>query len=368
MVPLKLESEILRCFRAGILAVDLSGTVVYVNEIAGKILNVFAVQEGENLRARSGENAFFRMLVEALELRYLPSRLELDLPGRDGSHRFIGFTLSELRDGSTRTGICAFFKDLTHVEMAEENRDLNDRLRLLGQMAAGLAHEIRNPIASIGVHCGLLRSRHQADPRIQSSVTLMEQEIGKVEYIIRECLNFVRPAELGIRQIRVSELLSRISGHAAKLHPGVEVRLSCEAVADIEVELDEGLMEQALSNIVTNAAQACEGGGNVSISSRIAHGYWDIEPASREPVFPPAAGERDDFLLISIRDDGVGIPEEIRDKIFVPFFTTKKGGTGIGLPLAQKIIYAHKGVLDIVSETGKGTEFLIKVPVKQSHV
>ncbi len=363
-----LENDILKCFRAGILVIDPAGQVVYLNDIAMKILESFAVKNGENLRPRAAENAFFRLLIEALDLRYLPTRLEAILPGREGMHRSIGFTLAELKDGDRRTGICAFFKDLTHVEVAEENRDLNERLRLLGQMAAGLAHEIRNPIASIGVHCGLLRSRYQGDPKILSSISHMEREIVKVEYIIRECLNFVRPAELGVRAVPVAPLMERIASQAGKLFDGVKVTFFPQGSAGVEAEMDEGLMEQALANIVTNAAQACEGSGNVSISARVTHGYWDLVPESREPMLSDASGEREDFLTVNVKDDGAGIPEEIRDKIFVPFFTTKKGGTGIGLPLAQKIVYAHKGVLDILSEPGKGTEFTVKIPLRQAHV
>jgi signal transduction histidine kinase len=365
---LRLEADILKCFRAGILAVDLSGTVIFVNEIAAKILNASAVTVGDNLRPRVGDNAFYRFLMESLGLKYLPSRVEVDLPGRHGSLRSIGFTLAELKDGDRRSGICAFFKDLTQIEMAEENRDLNERLRLLGQMAAGLAHEIRNPIASIGVHCSLLRSRCQGDPKMLSSLSRMESEIGKVEYIIRECLNFVRPAELGVHPVAVAPLLERIASQAGKLHGEVRVLFHGEGIGDGMAEMDVGLMEQALSNIVANAAQACGGKGNVTITARITHAYWDLDPDAREPLLPGGTGEREDFLTISVRDDGPGIPEDIRDKIFVPFFTTRKEGTGIGLPIAQKIIYAHKGVIDVLSEKGKGTEFIIKIPMRQPHV
>jgi len=365
---LKLEADILKCFRAGILVIDLSGQIVYINEIAMKILEGFGLGVGENLRSKAGENAFFRVLVEALELRYLPTRMEATLPGRDALQRSIGFTLAELKDGDSRTGICAFFKDLTHVEMAEESRDLNERLRLLGQMAAGLAHEIRNPIASVGVHCGLLRSRYHGDAKILASVSHMEQEIGKVEYIIRECLSFVRPAELGVRPVDVASLLGRIADQVGKLHSGVKVTFLPEGVERVEADMDEGLMEQALTNIVANAAQACKGGGNVTISGRVTRGYWDMDPYARDTMLSGGEGEKEDFLTVTVKDDGVGIPEDIRDKIFVPFFTTKKGGTGIGLPLAQKIVYAHEGVLDMLSEPGKGTEFLIKIPLRHSHV
>jgi len=364
----RLEADILKSFRAGILAVDLSGSVIYVNEIAAKILNSYAVAVGEGLRSRVGENAFFRFLMESLDLKYLPSRVEIELPGRDGSPRSIGLTLSELKEEGRRIGICAFFKDLTHVEMAEENRDLNERLRLLGQMAAGLAHEIRNPIASIGVHCGLLRTRCQNDPKILSSLSRMQQEIERVDYIIRECLNFVRPAELGVRPVAVFPFLERIAAQTGKLFEGVRVAFRKEGMGEAAVDMDEGLMEQALNNIVANAAQACGGKGNVTISARITHGFWGIDPDAREPLLAGGTGEREDFLTVSVRDDGPGIPEDIRDKIFVPFFTTRKEGTGIGLPLAQKIIYAHKGVIDILSDPGKGTEFIVRIPIRQAHV
>ncbi len=365
---MELETDILKCFRAGILVIDLAGEILYLNDIAVRILDPYAVGVGDNLRARATDNAFFHVLIESLELRYLPTRMEATLPGRDAMKRSIGFTLAELKDNGIRTGICAFFKDLTHVEMAEENRDLNERLRLLGQMAAGLAHEIRNPIASVGVHCGLLRSRYHGDAKILASISHMEREIAKVEYIIRECLNFVRPAEPGLRPVGVAALLGRIADQAGKLHGGVKVTFLPEGVEGVEADMDEGLMEQALTNIVSNAAQACEGGGNVWISGCVTRGYWDMGPYARDTMLSGGEGKKEDFLTITVKDDGVGIPEDIREKIFVPFFTTKKEGTGIGLPLAQKIVYAHQGVLDILSEPGKGTEFLIKVPLRQSHV
>lgn len=364
---MKLEADILKCFRAGILAIDLSGQIVYQNDIAAKILGGVAMKPGTNLRSVAGENQFFRILLEALELQYLPARVESIIPGREGSHRSIGFTLAELKDGNQRTGICAFFKDLTHVEMAEENRDLDARLRLLGQMAAGLAHEIRNPIASIGVHCGLLRSRYHGDQKLLSSISHMEREIARVEYIIRECLNFVRPAELGVRSVAVAPFLERLATEADKLFEGVKVSYDPSGAEGLKADLDEALMEQALGNIITNAAQACERGGNVAVSARVTRGFWDLDPDGRESILFDGSGEKEDFLTISIKDDGGGIPEEIRERIFVPFFTTKKGGTGIGLPIAQKIVYAHKGVLDILSEPGAGTEFLIKIPLRNPH-
>jgi signal transduction histidine kinase len=364
---MKLETDILKSFRAGVLAIDMAGTVLYQNEIARKILNHNSLQVGENLGPVAGDNPFFRTLLESLNLQYLPSRMEAILPGREGMRRMIGFTLAELKEDDRRTGICAFFKDLTHVEMAEENRDLDARLRLLGQMAAGLAHEIRNPITSIGVHCGLLRMRCQGDPKIVTSLSHMESEIAKVESIIRECLNFVRPADLKLKVVSVKPILEHLAAEAGKLFEKIDVSFRSESEGNIEAEVDEVMFEQAVRNVIANAAQACDPGGTVVVTAKVSHGFWDFDPAAREPMLPDFTGEKEDFLAVSVKDNGRGIPEDIREKIFVPFFTTKKGGTGIGLSMVQKIIYAHKGVLDIVSAPGKGTEVIMRIPLRSKN-
>src|SRR5512139_2438598 len=107
VAKVRLEADILKCFRAGILAIDLSGNMLYVNEIGSKILAGSAVGVGNSLKAHVGDNAFYRFLMESLDLKYLPSRVELELPGGDGSPRSIGFTLAELNEDDRRVGICA---------------------------------------------------------------------------------------------------------------------------------------------------------------------------------------------------------------------------------------------------------------------
>ena len=176
-----IEGAILSSFRAGIVAIRSDGTVAYINPIGAKILEGCPLREGENIHPRAAENVFFRVLSEALSMNYLPTRVEAELPGRDGERQSLGFTLSELKEKDGRVGICAFFKDLTHVEMAEESENLKQRLLMLGQMAAGLAHEIRNPIASIGVHASILRSHLSGNEKLLSSVNMMSREIEKVE-------------------------------------------------------------------------------------------------------------------------------------------------------------------------------------------
>lgn len=362
-----IENAILSSFRAGIVAIGLDGTVAYVNPIGAKILEGCPLKEGENIHSRAGENSFFRVLSEAITMNYLPTRVEVELSGKDGDRQYLGFTLSDLKDRDQRVGICAFFKDLTQVEMAEENENLKQRLLLLGQMAAGLAHEIRNPIAGIGVHCSILKSHLSQNEKLMSSVNMMAVEIARVEYIIRECLNFVRPAELGIKYVQVDQVVSGIVERLRVVHPGIEFTMKKPKGVDLLAEVDPSLLEQAVANILANAIEACEGKGNIDVSFGVTRHFSDLVKLGRrvEPIVSGHSGKEEDFIRISIRDNGPGIPVDIQDKIFVPFYTTKKTGTGIGLPMAQKIVHAHGGVMDLTSDPGKGTEFVIKIPVRQ---
>ncbi len=363
---MNIENTILSSFRAGIVAITREGRVAYINPIGAKILEGCILAEGEVIHLRASENSFFRILSESISMNYLPTRVEVEIPGRDGDRQFIGFTLAELKDGDARTGICAFFKDLTHVEMTEENENLKQRLLSLGQMAAGLAHEIRNPIASIGVHCSILKSHLSQNEKLLSSVTMMAREIEKVEYIIRECLNFVRPAELGIQKIDVGRLVLGLVERFKSLHPAMEFQVRPPGNESLVAEADAGLMEQAMTNIIANAVDACEKKGKVEIAFGISRHFSDMMRLERRsgPIVHGHSEKEEEFLRITIRDNGPGIPAEVRDKIFVPFFTTKKTGTGLGLAIAQKIVHSHGGVLDLKSEPGRGTDFIIKIPVR----
>jgi signal transduction histidine kinase len=362
-----LETAILSSFRAGVVALRMDGTVAYINPIGIKILEEYALKEGDNIHLRAGENPFFRVLSESLATHYLPTRVETELPRGDGDLQFLGFTLSELKSEGQKIGICVFFKDLTQVEMAEESEDLKQRLVLLGQMAAGLAHEIRNPMASIGVHCSILKSHLSQNEKLLSSVEMMAREIEKVEYIIRECLNFVRPADLGIKTVGVDNVVGAVIERFQALNADMEFSLKRQEEGEYIAEVDPGLFEQAITNIVSNAVDACEGKGKVEITFGVTRHFSDLIRRGRrmDALVQGHSGNEEEFVRIAIRDNGPGILPEVKEKIFVPFYTTKKSGTGVGLPLAQKIIHAHGGVMDLVSEPGKGSDFIIKIPVRQ---
>jgi signal transduction histidine kinase len=152
------------------------------------------------------------------------------------------------------------------------------------------------------------------------------------------------------------------------LHPGMKFSVQKSSDGGLTVDVDAALLEQALTNILANAVDACQGKGTVTVSLKTSRHYTESVRLNRhvELLLPGQSGKEEQFLRIHIRDNGPGIPLEVQDRIFVPFFTTKKTGTGIGLSMAQKIVHAHGGVLDMDSEVGKGTEFIIKIPMRHS--
>ncbi len=368
---MNLESAILACFRAGILAVRAEGTVVFLNLIGSKILEGSPIAIGDNVHDKANDNSFYRLLSDALSMNYLPARIEAELPGKDGDPLILGFTLAELKNGESKNGICAFFKDLTQVEMAQENENLKDRLMVLGQMAAGLAHEIRNPIASIGVHCGILRPHLAENEKLSSSIRSIASDVARVEEIISECLSFVRPDVLGIREIALDSLVRDICVKFQELYPEINFSISVPACKELLADIDAGLFSRAVTNLLSNAADACQGKGNIEITLSKTHHFTDIMRLNRrdDGLLPGHAEAREkEYIRLRIKDDGPGMTREVQDRIFIPFFTTKKQGTGIGLPLTQKIVHSHGGVIDLKSAPGKGAEFIIQIPVRQKHV
>ncbi|HEY5996720.1 MAG TPA: histidine kinase dimerization/phospho-acceptor domain-containing protein, partial [Candidatus Deferrimicrobiaceae bacterium] len=273
---MKLESAILSGFRAGIIALRTDGTIDYVNPIGSRILEFNPIAIGENIHDKSGANDFYRLLSDSLSMSFLPTRIETELPGKDGDRQVLGFTLAELKDDKEKLGICAFFKDLTHVEMAQENENLKGRLQVLGQMAASLAHEIRNPIASIGVHCGVLKPHLAGNEKLSASLLSIASEVARVEEIISECLTFVRPDVLEFRQAAIDGLLVDIRDKYQGLYPDMSVSFSTPIPCPVMADVDPGLFSRAISNIVANAAEACHGKGRIDILLSPTRHFTDI--------------------------------------------------------------------------------------------
>jgi signal transduction histidine kinase len=227
-----------------------------------------------------------------------------------------------------------------------------DRLATLGELAAGTAHEIRNPLTSIRSTIQYLENKID-DPYDKSLARGLISEVDRINDIIQNLLSFARPDELKIEETDFFELITqiiRLVENAAKKQ-GISIEVNYHSENRL-IRLDTNLIKQALINILMNAIQAIEApGGRVGIT------VSDISAGS------PFDGKVEGFLL-EVRDNGPGIPVNLLEKIFDPFYTTKKEGTGLGLSITYSIINKHGGEIGIRSDKGKGTLVKIKLPVK----
>ncbi|MDQ7005765.1 MAG: ATP-binding protein [Acidobacteriota bacterium] len=339
--------------RCGIVTVDQEGCVLTVNELAREILELDEpVAQGRPVRdALARHPRLAEVLIDALEMSQLPNRAEMEIRSREDDGRTIGFTISPIVAEGRQLGVALFFKDLTQVERQEEQDRLRDRLAALGQMAASLAHEIRNPLASIEVMATLLRrklARCGAGDDALASVEKIAAEVARLNQTVTRGLEFARPIAPEMQRRSLAAALDEALAEARARFPDsqviVERRYDPQAP---DVEHDPALMRQVFTNILVNAYQAVGEEGKIEV---------DIRPVAR-PQRQPGAVD------VTIRDDGPGIPPEVRDKIFYPFVTTKEGGSGIGLAMARKIVECHHGMIDVsVGEQG-GTAFTLRLPV-----
>ena len=344
--------------RNGVLAIDRNGGVVLLNDEARRLFHLPAGSVvGTNYADLLHEHSdILRVLGGAFELKLLPNRAELRLKSTD---TVIGYTLSLVRDDQgDAVGAALFFKDLTHVEQIEERERLRDRLAAVGEMAAVMAHEIKNPLAGIEVLAGLLRRKVPENADAQALVKDIINEAKMANAIVQEVLAFVRPVRL---QVDRTSLAAAISS-AITMADGKATRGSIFVDAALPADLplvgaDEHQLTQVFSNLLINAYEALEGRGRIEISARIA-------TTAASGALLPDGHQAVRTLIVDVADDGPGMPADVAEKIFNPFFTTKAQGSGLGLAIVRKIVDAHEGRIDMTTADGRGTKFRVTIPVE----
>ncbi len=223
----------------------------------------------------------------------------------------------------------------------EEQLRRADRLSALGELSAGMAHEIRNPLGSIKGAVEILKDDYRPDEDKYEFILILLKETERLNRIVQEFLGFARPKQPEFQFADLNEAIESVLTLTALEARKTGVRIDKKLDWTIgKRSLDAGMLKQAFLNIVLNAIQAMPGGGVLTVES----------------------GIRGDAIEVVIRDTGIGIPEENRKKLFSPFFTTKKNGTGLGLAITYRIIQNHRGSIDVKSEQGKGTVFTVKIP------
>ena len=347
--------------RNGVIAIHRDGTLALMNPEAYRI---FSLTRLDTVVGRPFSDVFrerpdlVRVLSGAFEMTTLPNRAELRLKDLD---RVIGYTLSQVRDDRERAiGAVLFFKDLTQVEQMEERERLRDRLASLGEMAAGIAHELKNPLAGIEVMAGLLRRQVPDSPDAQSLLADILSEAKLANAIVVEMLEFVRPIRLQVERTDLAQVLQQSVMNAESKVPRGDVAVVLDVSDGLPlIDGDASQLCQVFSNLLTNAFEAANGQGRVILRAA-------LEAVEQDPGFAADAPEPTPSIVVEVEDDGPGVPAELSDRIFNPFFTTKTTGTGLGLPIVRKIVDAHDGRIDLSSEPGHSTRFRVTLPVSST--
>jgi len=349
--------HIVSSMRNGVIAFRRDGTLALMNDEAYRTFDLTPTPHdlgrpfADVLHERP---EIIRVLSGAFELSHLPNRAELRLKDLD---RVIGYTLSQVKDDSgAAIGAVLFFKDLTRVEQIEEQERLRDRLASLGEMAAGIAHELKNPLAGIEVMAGLLRRQVPDSKDAHSLLADILSEAKLANAIVVEMLEFVRPVRLQVERTDIADVLQQsVTMAESKVRRGdVVVTMDVQPGLPV-IESDHHQLSQVFTNLIANAFEALDGKGHITISAGTT--VIDLDPAF-VGVHPPTPA-----IVIDVTDDGPGMPAEVTDKIFNPFFTTKVTGTGLGLAIVRKIVDAHDGRIDVSSAAEAGTRFRVTLPV-----
>jgi len=337
--------------RNGVLAITRDAHLALINDEAYRIFGVAAQPDdvGQPIATVLRDHPdVVRVLAGAFDLHHLPNRVEMRLKP---SNKVIGYTLAFVRsDDGEVIGAAMFFKDLTRVEQLEERERLRDRLAAVGEMAAVIAHEVKNPLAGIEVMAGLLRRKIPDAPDAQMVLTDIISEAKMANAIVQEVLDFVRPIRLQVDHTAVTDAVQgaiQLADSKGK-RGNVDVDVAISAGLP-HINADQHQITQVFTNLLMNAYEAMGGKGQVAISAEMVR----IEDGSdgREAV------------LVEFADNGPGIPPDVAEKVFDPFFTTKAQGSGLGLAIVRKIVDAHDGRIDLRTTPGQGTTIRVTLPV-----
>jgi PAS domain S-box-containing protein len=342
----RLNSEIVSSLASGLLVVGLDGEVRTLNPAARRMLSRPVVEMGAGFRELLADAAPLADVVEQCLSSAQPIlRRSITLRRRDGRDVHLGVTVSPLLDGEGALhGAVCLFSDLTAVVDLEEQLRLKDSLARLGELTAGLAHEFRNGLATVHGYARLIDPARVPAP-YASYVQGIRDETDALGRVVTNFLNFARPAQLTLVPVEMGALIARA---ADEIRPELEARQGTTTVAGqfATVDGDEVLLRQAVSNLLRNAVDACAGRSEpprIRIDGAIDH-------AQR-------------VLRVVVADNGPGVDPAIREKIFQPFFTTKKAGTGLGLALVQKIVVTHNGRLTLALPDAGGAAFQMTLPL-----
>lgn len=330
----------------GVIAVDLQGFVTMVNPAAEKIIG-YSRQEllGKPYGNMFANTDFNSPILDTLKHGINHVAQDVSFPAR---HHFVELSVSTSRISNSNgdmLGALVIFCDQTARKNVQRRLEQAERLATLGELMAGVAHEVRNPLTAISGFVQILKD-DETNPQRLNYIHIILKEVNSINKVIQLLLDFARPCPGAYQLVNLNRLIDECL--VLVKTKGLEARIDFQIELDeriAKIEADGELLKQVFLNILLNATQSIPARGHIRVST--------------SPASP------DNMLQVQIEDNGCGIPEDSLGRIFDPFFTTKPTGTGLGLAISQRIVAAHQGDILCNSIPGHGTRFTIVLPVKQ---
>ncbi len=330
----ELNRTILANIGSGLMIINSRGQIRSFNTAAGKITG-YRIEEVYNRDVREIFPGFEVLGGDDFRIVH---RGEAPFTGPSGKRQILGYASSLVKDPQEKTlGLLVTFQDLTELKGLENQLKRSDRLAAVGQLASGMAHEIRNPLASISGSVQLLMEGEHVSPEDRRLMGIVVREAERLGALLTDFLVFARPGKPELDQTDISSLLDEVADMVSADPRFSATRIIREYFPGIRMRVDRRQFRQALLNLVINGAEAMEDGGFLRLG---------VDPVGSE---------------VYVEDTGPGISESIREKIFDPFFTTKDRGTGLGLATVHAIVEAHHGIVEVGPGRSGGTRVTVRL-------
>jgi two-component system nitrogen regulation sensor histidine kinase GlnL len=349
--------EILTSLEDGVITVDLGGKIVFFNEAAEVLTQVSASQALQQSFTElfKQDSWLIELLRKSGPPRHESARGEGDIVVRRGRKVPVSVTASPLQDGyGNFLGTILLVRNLAYRQDLEEDLKRADRLAMIGTVAAGLAHEIRNPLGGIRGAAQMLRRSFDDDSPLVEYTNIMVREVDRVNQLIEHLLNLSQPVELKLAPVNIHEILEEVllleEQAAERKNKRVTKRFDPSLPA---IRGDKAQLTQVFLNLIKNAFQAMGDAGTLTITTRVETDFHIRDRGSG----------RNKFIWVDIVDQGSGIKEDDLPHIFSPYFTTKHNGAGLGLAVCYRIVKEHGGLIRVESAEGAGTTFRVSLIV-----
>ncbi len=343
----------------GVIVLDAAGHITLINPAAEEIAGVSRRQaQGNSFTALfKGDQLLIEMVEKTAATGMTISDHENVVLKRGGHATPVSATTSPLLlETGERIGVILVLRDLTNIRDLEQAVRQADRLSSLGTLAAGLAHEIKNPLGGIKGAAQLLEQELPEESELRDYTRVMLKEVRRVNRIVEELLDLASPRKIKLDRVNLHKTLGDILLLQKRGAAGKNIAIRQQFDPSIPPILgDEALLTQLFLNLIKNAVEAVGDEGTVQVTSRVVSDYSMSQNWER----------RSRMVALEVSDDGPGIPPEQMEHLFTPFFTTKAKGTGLGLAICQKIVLEHRGMIKVESDRGKGTTFTVMLPLIQ---